>query len=118
MPRKIEQRAEGINFDCLVPDSTPEVYADGASEIQLGMPMSKILFHSMIKPGDGQTPEERIARLTLVLPTSTLLELVANIATNTTPEVAESTHAAAAGFVGHISAQMSRLVDITAAKKK
>ncbi|MDR5797270.1 hypothetical protein QCE49_28130 [Caballeronia sp. LZ008] len=118
MPRKIEQRAEGVAFDCVVPDNITEIYADGASEIQFGMPMSRILFHSVAKPGDGKTPEERVARLALVLPTSALLELVANIATNTTPEVAESTNSAMAGFIGHVSTQMGRLVDITAAKKK
>ncbi len=116
MPRKIEQRTDHGSFECLIPDQLPELFADGISQIHLGMPVSRILFHAVIPPQEsGEKVEQRIAKLSLVIPTNSLLDLVVNIATNTSSEVVTSTNAAVSAFTAQVAAQMNRLAELTAA---
>ncbi|WP_426396261.1 hypothetical protein ACN9M1_17105 [Ralstonia sp. R-29] len=113
MPRKIEHRSEESGFDCLVPDNLPELYADGVSSLQVGMPISRIMFHATTADGEQDKPEQRVAKLSVVIPTVALLELVANIATETGSDTAAATNAAAKGFAESVAAQIQRLADIT-----
>ncbi len=115
MPRKIEQQNDKGSFECLVPDQLPELFADGISQIAVGMPVTRVLFHAVIPPNElGAKVEQRIAKLSLVIPTASLLEFVANIATSTTSEVMTGTNAAVSGFTAQVMTQMNRLAELTA----
>lgn len=118
MPREIKQTTEASGFTCLVPDQLPEIFADGVSEIQVGMPVSRLLLHAVQTPANGDEIEHRIARLSVVIPTASLLELIANIAGNTSAEVVAGTNIAATGFVGQVQTQINRLREMTEAVEK
>ncbi|WP_124472240.1 hypothetical protein [Burkholderia contaminans] len=118
MPRKIEQKTENGLFSCVVPDNLPEVYADGVSEIQIGMPVSRIIFHSVTNPSIHNKSEERTAKLSLVIPTAQLMELVANIAGGTSQEVVSSSNTVGLAYVAQLSTQMNRLLKMTEAIAK
>lgn len=120
MPRKIEQQNDqGGGFECLIPDQIPELFVDGISQIAVGMPVTRILFHAVIPAQEvGEKIEQRVAKLSLVIPTASLLEFVANIATSTTSEVIASTNAAVSGFTDQVKTQMNRLAELTAAGPK
>jgi len=115
MPRKIEQLNDGAgSFECLVPDQLPELFVDGISQIALGMPVTRILFHASIPPQEqGEKIEQRVAKLSLVIPTAALMEFVANIATNTSAEVVTSTNAAISTYTAQTMVQMNRLAALT-----
>jgi hypothetical protein len=113
MSRTIEQRSEGGNFDCLVLDQVPELFTDGVSELQLGTPFSRILFHAVTQPATDAAVEQRVAKLSLVIPTVSLLELIANITEATTPETVTASEAAALGYAQHISKQLNRLAKLS-----
>ncbi|MCA8313224.1 hypothetical protein LGN43_02930 [Burkholderia multivorans] len=113
MSREITQQGENGSFVCLVPDQVPELFADGISEFQFGMPVSRLIFHAVQTPGNGEEAERRIAKLSLVMPTNALMELVANIATNTSDDVLASTTTASDAFASQARAQMKRLNELT-----
>ncbi|WP_321808061.1 hypothetical protein [Burkholderia sp. BCC1993] len=115
MPREIKLIGENGGFTCLVPDQFPEVFVDGVSEIQVGMPVSRLLFHAVQVPANGDTPESRIARLSLVIPTAALMEFIGNIAANTTEEVVTTTTTASAAYLAQIAANINRLGAMTKA---
>ncbi|MBR8151649.1 hypothetical protein [Burkholderia vietnamiensis] len=118
MPRKIEQKSEAGSFSCVIPDDLREIYADGVSEIQVGMPVSRIIFHSVINPSINNKSEERRANLSLVIPTNQLMELVANIASATSQEVVSSSNAVGLAYAAQLSVQMNRLLKMTEAVAK
>lgn len=110
MPRKIEQTGtNGKQFECLVPDNLAELYIDGVSELQVGIPNSRVLFHAVQVPGGEAEKERRIARLSLVLPTQVLFELVANIAEGSKKEVVENTSNGISVFGASLLEQVNRL---------
>jgi hypothetical protein len=117
MPRKIEQQNDKGSFECLVPDQLPELFVDGVSQIAVAMPVTRIVFHATVPPQElsevGKTPEQRVAKLSLVIPTAALMELVANIASNTTADVVTSTNAAVATYTAQTMVQMNRLAALT-----
>lgn len=53
--------------------TAPEVYVDGASQILVGYPMTKIYFHSVVNHSDTQ--EKRKVVQVLTLSTTTAIEL-------------------------------------------
>jgi hypothetical protein len=116
MPRKIEQQNDqGASFECMVPDQLPELFVDGVSQIAVGMPVTRILFHAIIPPQEvGEKHEQRIAKLSLVIPTAALMEFVANVATGTSSEVVAGTSAAVSVFTGQVMTQINRLAELTA----
>lgn len=60
-----------------MPDSMPVIFADGVSNVNFGMPNSKITFHTLLTP-PGMTAdgiEQRRAVLQLNLPTHILLDM-------------------------------------------
>jgi hypothetical protein len=110
MSRKIEKSSDAGSFVCEVPDGIPEVFVDGVSQIAVGMPNSKILFHSVAPtPGEDSERENRVARLTLVIPTAALFEFIANIATSTGDEVMAQTSKAGNLYQEQVVKQMLRL---------
>ncbi|ANC46296.1 hypothetical protein [Pandoraea pnomenusa] len=115
MPRKIEQKNDqGGSFECVVPDQLPELYADGVSQIAVGMPITRILFHTVVPSQQaGEKIEQRVAKLSVVIPTAALMELIANIASNTSTEVVKSTNTAISAFTAQTVTQMNRLAALT-----
>lgn len=120
MPRTLQHRSEQGNFDCVIPDDLPDFYADGVTQLQLGVPMSRILFHSVIAPADGteQTPvEHRLAKLSLAIPTAALFELVANIATGANKEAVAQTQGALALYSTAFAQQLARVAALAPDQK-
>jgi hypothetical protein len=119
MPRKIEQQNDQSgSFECLVPDQLPELFVDGISQIAVGMPVTRILFHAVIPPQEvGEKVEQRVAKLSLVIPTPALMELIANVASNTSADVVTSTNAAISTYTAQTMIQMNRLAALTEAAK-
>ncbi len=78
--KKVRQE-NGKNIDIYAPsDDIKEIYVDGA-EIILGMPISKLQFHSTegIEKQDDMLVEKREVKARIVIPTNVLLELTLNI---------------------------------------
>lgn len=115
MPRIIKQQAEAegnISFECLIPDNFPELFADGISSLQVGMPISRLIFHAVTEPSVDGSPEQRVAKLSLVIPTATLFEFIANVAAASTDETVQSSNIAAAQYIQQFSVQLSRLTEL------
>ena len=67
-------------FDITITDNLPEVFTDGVSNMVMGNPISKLLFHTVTAPvGGGNEIEQRKAILRLAIPTPVLLEMCRNI---------------------------------------
>jgi hypothetical protein len=118
MSRTIKQRGLEGNFDCLLDERVQEVFVDGASSIQIGVPNSKILFHSVEIPVEGQEIEQRFGKILLTIPTHSLFELFANIATSTDSGIQKQTENAANQFSTQLLSQVKRLVDLNELSKK
>ncbi|HDR8924493.1 TPA: hypothetical protein QDB26_000952 [Burkholderia vietnamiensis] len=56
----------------------PEYFVEGVTEAYLGIPVSKLVFHS-VEGLDGNGAEKRTATVRLAIPTAPLLELCRNI---------------------------------------
>lgn len=118
MPRKIEGTGkDGFSFVCHVPDNMPEVYIDGVSQVAVGVPITKLVLHSVIPPADGQQtqPEERLARLTLNIPTAVFFEIIGNIVDGTDGNNVSAITAASAQYSAVLSRNISRLASLYSA---
>ncbi|MCY0389600.1 hypothetical protein OVY01_20855 [Robbsia sp. Bb-Pol-6] len=117
MPRKIENLG-GKNIDLTIPDSLREVYVDGISQLQVGIPVTKIMFHSMTTLSEGNdVPEQRTANLSVVIPTQALFELVANMATTTDQIVMHGIETAISSYRENMLEQAVRLRELTKSKE-
>lgn len=83
----IKKVRDGENkFDLVVPEKLPEYFADGFSFAMIGMPLCKIVFHSISAAGPEEPSEPgvetRHAAFQVTLPLISLLELagIANTA--------------------------------------
>jgi len=60
--------------------SAPEIYADGFSQLLLGFPTTKIVFHSLVEPHtEANAKEERRVVATLSLSTMDAIQLATTI---------------------------------------
>lgn len=121
MPRTMKHRSELGKFDCVVPDNLPELFADGVTQLQLGIPISRIMFHAVTAPTNGaedEQVEQRVAKLSLAIPTAALFELVANIASGADAETVTQTNVAVASYSAAVSQQLSRVAALAANVKK
>lgn len=55
--------------------SAPELYIDGVSQLLLGVPVTKLILHTVINPSQDGKPEIRKAVAQLSMPTITAIEL-------------------------------------------
>lgn len=73
-------REDAVKFDLLVGEQMPEVFTDGISQMLMGVPVSKLTFHSITNPADPSSGiEQRTGVLRLIIPTPVLLEMCRNI---------------------------------------
>ncbi|MBB5411972.1 hypothetical protein HDG34_005938 [Paraburkholderia sp. HC6.4b] len=80
MSRSISVNENGANFVLDFPDSTPDNFADGVSQLLIGWPTSKVVFHTLTQPASKADPQEqRQCALRLTVPTPVLLELAQQI---------------------------------------
>lgn len=83
MSRTINVRQQNVQCDITLPDELPNVYVDDMSQLSLGVPVSRILFHIMdtppIKEGSEGVVEQRKAVLQLTLPTLALVNLAKQV---------------------------------------
>jgi hypothetical protein len=80
MSRRISVNENGANFVLDFPDGTPDVFADGFSQLLIGWPTSKVVFHALTKPASADNPqEERECTLRLTVPTPILMELAQQV---------------------------------------
>lgn len=84
MSHTVEIRQENVQCDLIFPDALQSVYVDDLSQLALGVPVSKILFHTMgttpIKTSeDGASIEQRNAALQLIIPTASLVNFAKHV---------------------------------------
>ena len=76
-------REAKVKFDLVVADSLPEYYADGVTTAIIGIPICKILFHSITSfPTDEQREEGiegRRASFQVAMPLPALIDFAQNI---------------------------------------
>lgn len=76
---KIIREAEG-KFETVIPDSMPEIFSDGISQLLIGTPVSKLTFHTLVAPASNPNElEQRQGVFRLTIPTPVLLELCRNV---------------------------------------
>lgn len=66
---------ESEHFFLMGRSSAAQNYADGITQLFFGFPLTKILFHTVIEPQNGATPEMRKADQYLTIQTVTAIEL-------------------------------------------
>ena len=79
MPKVTTVREKGLNFDLVCSDNLQEIFTDGVSEVMLGYPTSKVLFHTVTTLNTINIPEQRQAVFRMTMNTATLLEMCRNI---------------------------------------
>ncbi|MFM0115659.1 hypothetical protein [Paraburkholderia nemoris] len=83
MSSKLEIRQPNGSFNLEFPDDAKEIFIDGISQMNLGVPLSKLVCHAVIhpamKPGDI---EERRVACTITMPTQSLLAFVQSTLAN------------------------------------
>lgn len=72
---------EDDGFVLLNRTSAPEVFAEGFTQVMIGVPMSKVVLHSVVDPKEGDGKELRRTVQTLTVPTISLLELATLVTT-------------------------------------
>lgn len=73
-------REDAMQFDLVINDEMPEMFTDGISQALMGVPITKLTFHSVTKAfGSDNAVEQRTGVLRLVIPTPVLLEMCRNI---------------------------------------
>lgn len=94
-------------FETVIPESMPEIFADGMSQFLLGVPISKIIFHTLITPATkDEEIEKRQGVLRLAIPTPILLEICRNVL------VAARDHIDAIGEAGSMAdSQVRKMMD-------
>ena len=71
----IQSRAANAMFDLHLSESMQYVQADGVSQVQLGVPLSRLMFHITTEaPTEGQV-EQRKAILNLTINTAVLAQV-------------------------------------------
>lgn len=66
---------EKKDFVLLNRASAPEVFIEGVSQVMVGFPLTKIVFHTVVEPKDGKDKEVRRVVQTLSMPTIAAVEL-------------------------------------------
>ncbi|HDR9126251.1 hypothetical protein WJ05_17785 [Burkholderia vietnamiensis] len=80
MSRSITVNENGANFELYIPDGTSDYFADGFSQLLMGWPTSKVIFHNLTKPASPQDPQEhRECAFKLTVPTAVLLQLAQQV---------------------------------------
>lgn len=59
----------------LAVESAPHIFAEGVSQVFMGVPNTKVLLHTLVEPGSEEKQEVRRAIGWVVMPTSTWLEV-------------------------------------------
>lgn len=59
--------------------NAPEIFADGMSQMLMGTPVSRVIFHTTLESYSERAPEVRRAAAILVMPTGQLVEFALNI---------------------------------------
>lgn len=60
--------------------TTPEMYADGFSQLLIGFPLTKIVLHSVFDPkSEANAKEERTVVATICIPTISAIQLATTI---------------------------------------
>jgi hypothetical protein len=69
------------NTTLLRSDSIPTVYVEGVSQVMIGIPNSRMIFHDHIQrqEADGNREEVRHIALEVVMPTSAIIDMVTNL---------------------------------------
>lgn len=69
------------NTTLLRSDSTPTIYVEGVSQVMIGIPNSRMIFHDHIQRQEtnGNREEVRHIALEVVMPTSAIIDMVSNL---------------------------------------
>lgn len=59
--------------------SCEEFFVDGTTHVLLGVPNSKVLFHSVLDPAQNGKPEIRVAQARVTIPTLALVEFAKTV---------------------------------------
>lgn len=99
MSRTIEIRENNVQCDITFPDDMPSIYVDDMSQLGIGVPVSRVLFHTLdnspVKAAeDGSPIEQRNATLQLIIPTASLV----NFAKHVLSAASQNDEALASGF--------------------
>lgn len=84
MSRTIEIRENNVQCDITFPDDMPSIYVDDMSQLGIGVPVSRVLFHTLDNPPvqtaeDGSPIEQRNAALQLIIPTGSLVNFAKHV---------------------------------------
>lgn len=90
--------------------NTAPIYVEGLSQMMIGFPNSRLIFHSLVMPADAQTgtPETRQIGCELVIPTAALVESV-GILMNQLTGAREALKAGTAEWTSKVNAVMDTL---------
>jgi len=79
MKKVISVRKNDMNFDLHLSDNAPEFFADGFGQLMLGYPESKVILYTVQPAEEEVNAEQRKAVATLIMSTSTLIEMCQKI---------------------------------------
>ncbi len=69
-------KTDGFDLD---KTAAPEVFADGISQVLMGYPVSRVVFHTILEPAGSDSRELRRASMILTMPTVALIETARNL---------------------------------------
>lgn len=117
LPRQYDV-SEQQEFVSLGRASSPELFVDGFSQVMIGFPISKIVFHSVIEPKDGKEKEIRKIVQTLTMPTAVAVELAKIISGLCKQSEKELTHDIAHEYIAKLQKGISdEDADISTARR-
>lgn len=73
-------RHEDAAFILFDRTDAPQFFVDGLSQVMFGFPVSKLIFHSLIRPPSGDKKEIRKVELVLTLSTLAMFDMAQTIA--------------------------------------
>ena len=76
-----EQASTTPRINLSIPEDLKVIYAEGVSNVSIGFPNSKIMFHTVLAPAESTADkvEQRRAVAQLLIPTHVLLDLSKNL---------------------------------------
>lgn len=78
MSNVVNAREQNKTFDLHLSENLEEVFVDGMGYAMLGYPISKLTFHTVQPPKNGDEIEQRQAVLRLTMTTASLIEFCQN----------------------------------------
>jgi hypothetical protein len=79
MSHTVHITENGANFNLTFPEAVNELFADGFSQLLLGWPVSKVVFHTVRQTPVVGEPENRSVSHVLAVPTPVLLQLAQQV---------------------------------------